>query len=73
MMNVQGFVLGRSLQRTAAFLKAGSGGTWPVLQLSSPFTANPNLKKWVRDVESDNNDVETFPSGPEKEHLQKLN
>ena len=71
-MNVQGFVLGKSRQRTAVFSKAGSGGTRPGLQLSSSFTANHNLKQNSRDVESDNSDVDTLPSGPEKELLKKL-
>ena len=72
MMNVQAFVLGKSRERTAVFSKAGSGGTRPGLQLSSSFTANHNLKQNLRDVESDDNDVETLPSGPEKELLLKL-
>ena len=71
-MNVQGFVLGKSRQRTAVLSKAGSGGTRPGLQLSSSFTANHNLKQNPRDVESDNSDVDTLPSGPEKELLKKL-
>ena len=75
-MNVQGFVLGKSRQRTAVLSKAGSGGTRPGLQLSSSFTANhnlkQNLKQNLRDVESDDNDVETLPSGLEKELLLKL-
>ena len=70
-MDVQGFVLGKSRQRTAVFSKAGSGGTRPGLQLSSSFTANHNLKQNLK-VESDDSDVDTLPSGPEKELLQKL-
>ena len=80
LINIQGFTLGRSLQRTGAFSRAGSGGTQSGLQLSvtepcfnSPFANNPYSKRSVREEESDNNAIDTFPTGPEnlKELLQK--